>query len=147
VLMCFFRFLPLELIDGEQANGCPLFSYHRWGPWNSSIKIDRNSPTPPLFFTGGKRPIFQYHSCSERRHFELKYFFRNLKKTFKDRWWAYLMVPIHWGGSPNSDPLAQSALIKGPKSANWLNCCNMATDCPIWLTFCVMTGHQLCNQK
>jgi len=90
LLVCFicllFIFLPPELIDRERPEGHPLFSYHRWGPWTCSIKIDRNSSHPfHIFYNGAKNskfwPKFQYHSCSECHHFELEDFFGNLIKT------------------------------------------------------------------
>lgn len=88
LLECFLLlcecFLTPELMDWDRLDRRPSFLCHRWGPWlkskNKSIEIP---PTSPPFLKGAKSTKFWYHSCPERHHFELKDFFKNLKKLVK----------------------------------------------------------------
>jgi len=132
-----FQLRPKPKVHAERPDGRPSFSYHRWGPWTCSIKIDWNFHTTPQLFISGQNvanfdPNFDTTFLFGACHSELEDFFRNLKKIVKDRWW-YQPGGV---GSPNSEIRWRNGNPKmGPKGLN-----GKSADCPIWLKFCRMTN-------
>jgi len=77
----FYIFLPSELIDGEWPEGCPSFTYHKWGALEVHHILTEIPPLFPYFYIGSKCPKFWYHSSLEHCPFGLWKSKKNLSRT------------------------------------------------------------------